>query len=115
MRTDGDYTVWHKVQTTDGREAEVTKTVQVRTHDVAITKFTVPKSASAGQTRQIVVGLRNYNYTEDVQVELYKSGVYGYLVGRHAAAAGTRAQRQSHRRLQLQLHLHQRRCETAAS
>jgi hypothetical protein len=70
---DGDYTVWHKVQTTDGRTAEVTKTVQVRTHDVAITKVTVPQSASANQTRQIVVGLRNYLYPEQVSVELFKS------------------------------------------
>jgi hypothetical protein len=73
-----DYTVWHKVQTWDGRTDDVTQQVAVRTHDVAITKFTAPKSASAGQTRQIVVGVRNYNYTEDVQVDLYKSSPNTY-------------------------------------
>ncbi len=72
---DGDYTVWHGVTTTDGRSAGVIKTILVRTHDIAITKFTVPQSASAGQTRQLVVSVRNWEYPEDVQVELYKSAV----------------------------------------
>jgi hypothetical protein len=44
----------------------------VRTHDVAITRFSTPQSASVGQTRQIVVGVRNTRYPENVQVELYK-------------------------------------------
>jgi PKD repeat protein len=75
---DGTYTVGHKVQTTDGRTDDVSKQVIVSTHDVAITKFTVPTSASAGQTRQIVVGVRNYIQTEEVQVELYKSDPHAY-------------------------------------
>ena len=75
---DGDYSVWHKAQTDDGRTGEITKVVAVRTHDVAITKFSVPQSSSVGQTRQIVVGIRNSNYPENVTVELYKSTPYGY-------------------------------------
>ena len=47
-------------------------------HDVAITKFKVPNSAKAGQTRQISVGIKNVQQPETVQVELYKSSVFGY-------------------------------------
>ena len=70
---DGDYTVTLTVTTGDGRIASTTQVVRVRTHDVAIAKFTVPQSASAGQTRQLVVGVNSKRYTEDVRVELYKS------------------------------------------
>jgi hypothetical protein len=76
---DGDYTVWHTAQTDDGRTGEITKTVSVRTHDVAITKFSVPQSASVGQTRQVVVSIRNTNYPENVTVELYKSTASGFV------------------------------------
>jgi PKD repeat protein len=76
---DGDYSVWHKVQTTDGRTAETTQVVQVRTHDVAITKFSPPQSARAGQTKAITVGLRNTRYPETVVVELYKSTPNGFV------------------------------------
>ncbi len=75
---DGDYTAYLQVVTRDGRSAEVTKVVPVRTHDVAITKFTVPQSARVGQTRQVVVGLRNSGYPENVTIELFKSTPYGY-------------------------------------
>ena len=77
---DGDYTVHLAVTTTDGRTASTRDTVSVRTHDVAITKFSTPQSASAGQTRQISVGIRNSRYPETVRVELDKSvpgGFYG--------------------------------------
>src|SRR6266516_3542637 len=43
--TDGDYTVHLTVTTSDGRTASTSQVVQVRTHDVAITKLTVPNSA----------------------------------------------------------------------
>jgi PKD repeat protein len=79
---DGDYTVQLTVTTFDGRTASTSQTVSVRTHDVAITKFQVPTSAKAGQTRQIDVGLRNANYPEVVRVELYKSKPSGFqLIG----------------------------------
>lgn len=70
---DGDYAVQLTVTTVDGRTASTSQVVQVRTHDVAITKFTVPQAASAGQTRQITVGVNNNRYPETVQVQLFKS------------------------------------------
>ena len=75
--SDGDYTVKLVVTTTDGRTASTSQVVHVRTHDVAITKLTVPQSASAGQTRQITVGLTDSRYPETVQVQLFKSNTSG--------------------------------------
>jgi hypothetical protein len=70
---DGDYTVKVDViNNLTGEEFSTSRPVSVRTHDVAITKFTVPQSARAGQTRQLVVNVRNTRYPERVQVELYK-------------------------------------------
>jgi PKD repeat protein len=77
---DGDYVIQLTVTTFDGRTATTTQAVQVRTHDVAITKFQVPNSAKAGQTRQIVVGLRNYNQPETVRIELYRSTPAGFQI-----------------------------------
>jgi len=78
---DGDYSVWHKVQTPDMRTAETSQVVQVRTHDVGIGKFSVPQSAKAGQTRSVSVGISNTRYPEAVEVVLYKSvpGGYGFV------------------------------------
>jgi PKD repeat protein len=75
---DGDYTVQLTVSTPDGRTASTSRTVLVKTHDVAITKFTVPQSASAGQTRALVVGLNSKAYAEKVRVEFFKSVPGGY-------------------------------------
>jgi hypothetical protein len=75
---DGDYTVKLTVTTTDGRTASMTQTAQVKTHDVAITKFTAPQSASVGQTRQLVVGINSKIYAENVRVEFFKSVPGGY-------------------------------------
>ena len=75
---DGDYTVQLTVTTFDGRTASTSPVVQVRTHDVAITKFSVPKAASAGQTRQIVVGINSRRYLENVEVQLFKSVPGGF-------------------------------------
>lgn len=80
--TDGDYTVKLDVTTFDERNASTSQVVRVRTHDVAITKFTAPTSASSGQTRQISVGIRNSRYPENVVVHLFKSVAGGFqLVG----------------------------------
>ena len=70
---DGDYTVQLTVTTLDGRTATATQTVHVRTHDVAITRFSVPNAASSGQTRRIVVSVNSKRYDETVQVQLSKS------------------------------------------
>jgi len=74
---DGDYTVSVQVTNELGWITSVSRVVSVRTHDVAITRFTVPQSASAGQTRQITVYISNKRYQERVQVELYKNEI-GY-------------------------------------
>ena len=82
---DGDYTAKLTVTTFDGRTGSSSQIVHVKTHDVAITRFVTPSSASAGQTRAISVDLRNTRYTETVQVQLLKSmpGSFGgfQLVG----------------------------------
>jgi PKD repeat protein len=75
---DGDYTVQLTVTTFDGRTASASQVVQVRTHDVAITKFLAPQAASAEQTRQITVGLNSRRYPETVQVQLFKSVPNGF-------------------------------------
>jgi len=75
---DGDYTVALTVTTFDGRVASTSQVVPVRTHDVAITKFSTPQAARAGQTRQITVGINSKRQVETVTVELYKSVPGGY-------------------------------------
>ena len=54
---DNDYTVNLTVTTLDGRSASTSQLVSVRSHDVAIVKFSAAKSAKAGQTRQLSVGV----------------------------------------------------------
>lgn len=76
--TDGDYTVQLTATTTDNRTASTSQVVQVRTHDVGVTRFVVPTSARAGQTKAITVYVKNLYYAETVQVDLYKSTVNGY-------------------------------------
>jgi len=78
--TDGDYTVQLTVVTSDGRTGTTSRLVQVRTHDIAITKFTVPQSASAGQTRQVNVEVNNHRYSETVTIQLYKSTQGGFVL-----------------------------------
>jgi Tol biopolymer transport system component len=73
---DGVYSVHLTVTTVDGRTGSTSQATTVRTHDVAITKLTAPTSASAGQTRAIVVGIKNKRYPETVEVQLLK-GVPG--------------------------------------
>jgi len=68
---DGDYTVQHGVTTLDGRTASTSQVVHVRTHDVAITKFSVPQTARVNQTKTINVNVQNKRYSENVQVTLF--------------------------------------------
>lgn len=75
---DGNYTVQDTVTTLDGRSSSITQIVSVKTHDVAITKFSRPSSARAGRTYKLIVGLSNKRYPEQVQVELLKSTPHGY-------------------------------------
>jgi hypothetical protein len=75
---DGDYQVTLTVTTLDGRTASDTETIQVRTRDVAITKFVTPKSGRVGRTSQIVVGINNRLNPETVRVEIYSSRPGGF-------------------------------------
>jgi len=77
---DGDYSVKLTGTTYDGRTASATQTVSVKTHDVTIARFSVPQSAKAGQTRQLVVGLNSKRYAEQVRVELYRSVPGGFVL-----------------------------------
>ncbi len=70
--SDGDYVVRLTVTTTDGRTASVSRTLSVKTHDVAITNFKVPQTAHLGQTRQLTVSVSNTRYPEMVRVELQR-------------------------------------------
>jgi hypothetical protein len=74
---DGDYTASLTITTTDGRTASAQQVIHVQTHDVAITKFSVPTSARAGRTRSITVGISDKRYPETVQVQLLKSNAQG--------------------------------------
>ena len=74
---DGDYTVQLTVTTLDGRSAVAPQTVHVRTHDVAITRFSTPNAASSGQTRRIVVSVTSRRYAETVEVQVFKSAPGG--------------------------------------
>ncbi len=79
---EADYTVELTVTTTDERTASTSQVVHVKTHDVAITRFTAPQSASVGQTRSFAVDVNSKRYVENVQVQLFKSVPGGYqLVG----------------------------------
>jgi hypothetical protein len=79
---DGYYTVQLTVTTSDGRTGSASQVLHVGTHDVSISRFLVPVSANAGQTRAISVYVRNRLYDETVRVDLYKSapGSYGGFV-----------------------------------
>lgn len=76
---DGDYTIRLTDTTSDGRTGSTSRVLQVRTHDVAVDRFSVPQAASAGQTRGISVYLRNTRYDETVRVWLYKSTTGGFV------------------------------------
>ncbi|MFN8469803.1 MAG: PKD domain-containing protein [Caldilineaceae bacterium] len=70
---EGTYAVRLTVTTADGRTGSTSEQIVVETHDVAITKFTVPTSARAGQTKSISVGISNKLHDEWVAVSLYRS------------------------------------------
>ena len=75
---DGDYQVTLTVTTFDGRTGSITRTLQVRTHDVAITRFATPATGMTGKTSRISVDIKSNRYPETVQVQLFKSVPGGY-------------------------------------
>jgi hypothetical protein len=71
---DGEYLVELIATTYDGRTGSTSQTVQVETHDIAITEFRTPNRAEVGETHRIVVGLSNRGlYGEWVHIYLFKS------------------------------------------
>jgi PKD repeat protein len=75
---DGDYQVSLTVTTFDGRTGSITRTLPVRTHDVAIIRFATPSSGMTGKTSKISVDIRSNRLPETVQVQLFKSVPGGY-------------------------------------
>lgn len=71
---DGEYRARLTVATADGRTSSITRIVSVRTHDIAIVSFDVPRCATPGETHPIAVSVRNLRYAETVQVELFRDG-----------------------------------------
>ena len=71
---DGEYIVRLDVTTHDGRTASASESpLVVKTHDVAIAKFSTPNAARAGQTKKLSVGVNSKRDVEEVKVVLYKS------------------------------------------
>jgi PKD repeat protein len=75
---DGDYLVRLTVTTFDGRTGSTSRTLLVRTHDVAITRFATPSSGMSGKTSKISVDIRSNRLAETVQVQLLKSVPGGF-------------------------------------
>jgi hypothetical protein len=75
---DGDYVVELTVTTHDGRSASTSRTLQVRTRDVAIIRFQTPNTGMTGKTSRITVDIRSNRYPETVQVQLLKSVPGGF-------------------------------------
>lgn len=87
--SDGDYSVTITVSARGGRTMSATKTVQVRTHDVAILSLLAPDKGRVGKQDVITVGLGNTRYPETAQLDLYKVTPYGdVLVGTSIQAVG---------------------------
>jgi hypothetical protein len=70
--SDGDYPVNLIYTTDDGRSSSASRVVQVRTKDVAIKDFSIPKTARVNQTITINVDIQNKRYSDYVQVTLVK-------------------------------------------
>lgn len=70
---DGDYAVTLRVATPDGRVAEATACVRVRTRDVAIVELSVPRSARTGETHAMGVGVASPRCRERVSVRLFRA------------------------------------------
>ncbi|GAB2983554.1 PKD domain-containing protein [Saccharothrix stipae] len=75
---DGDYPVTLTVTTSDGRTGSVTNVVRIRTHDIAITRFTTPGTAVVGATKTLTARIGNTRYAEDVTVRLYRGTPSGW-------------------------------------
>jgi len=89
---DGVYTATLHATSPDGRTATVTRSVTVTTHDVGISKFTVPSSARQGESKPINVDVTNTRYAETVTVVVSKRSTdYWAEVGRLTLQVPARA------------------------
>lgn len=89
---DGVYTATLHATSPDGRTATVTRSITVTTHDVGISKFTVPASARQGDSKPINVDVTNTRYAETVTVVLSKRSTdYWAEVGRLTLQVPARA------------------------
>lgn len=70
---DGDYLVTLTVTTFDGRSGSTSQTLQVRTRDVAITRFQTPQTGIVGKASRITVDIQSNRYPETVEVQLFRS------------------------------------------
>jgi PKD repeat protein len=75
---DGEYTVRLTLTTLDGRTATTSRPAHVRTHDVAVTRLSVPQTGRSGQTRQLTVSVNSKRYAETVEVQLFRSVPSGF-------------------------------------
>lgn len=88
---DGVYSATLHATSPDGRTATVTRSVTVTTHDVGISKFTVPSSARQGESKSITVDVTNTRYAETVTVVLSKRSTSGTEIGRLTLQVPARA------------------------
>ncbi len=88
---DGVYSATLHATSPDGRTATVTQSVTVTTHDVGISKFTVPSSARQGESKSITVDVTNTRYAETVTVVLSKRSTSGTEIGRLTLQVPARA------------------------
>ncbi len=102
---EGDYLVKVTATGGDGRTGYAEQLIQVRKHDVGITRLSAPQSARAGQTRQVSVEVKNLYQEENVTVYLYANdSMVGWL--RQTLPAHERQDLY----FRVQLHVHAIRC-----
>jgi hypothetical protein len=84
---DGRYTVTVRSRSADGRTSTATFEQVISTQNVEVTKFDVPASARAGETKPIYVNVRNHHKQVTVRVSVYKVAANGArtLVGERDA------------------------------
>ncbi|MGW5747663.1 hypothetical protein [Amycolatopsis sp. NPDC003861] len=76
---DGEYRLEVTGSTADGRTGSGSGTVQVETHDVALSDFVVPAKARVDDTKPIKVSVTSTRHDETVVVSLSKLNEQGYF------------------------------------
>lgn len=95
---DGDYPITFTITTIDGRSASYSQTMNVRTHDIVLSRFSLPDVGRPGLTRTVTAYIQNTHYPETAIVEFYVSmpGYYDTwrLVDTKTVSVPARAPRQ---------------------